>query len=166
MELVSWINQNYGIIVLVLLVILFLFGKKIVGYLKTDKKKNEVVIPINAELPQVTTRSTPSLFAPDAGNDLFSEVGNKSALGSIQEQRGLAKKWINYLREEGKNVVKEERDFHIKHKAKLDDINNKKKDLGLKYTTWTNQLKMIDEMIENQILMEENLKQITHPQNK
>src|SRR3990167_5226782 len=134
----TWLTENYGIILLALVISLILFNKQIKSFFKSKKEKK---IGYKAEVSEYGMDLSESLF--NLENSLFSELQPRDPLSSMKGQREEAEKKL--LTE-----------LQLKRNKML----NNKKQLGMRYTIWMNQLKSLDDMIAAQARMEEEFKRM------
>jgi len=141
MNIEEFLRAYYGFIILGVVVILLLFWNFIINRIKRIKKK-VMDEPLSPGLDD-------ALFSLEQ-EGLFEEIQNKDTLNNFQEQRILAEKRIKQIKEEGKKIVRDEINFVNEYRQKKFQFDRERKSLGMKYSIWVNQLKMIDEMIANQ----------------
>ena len=67
----------------------------------------------------------------------------------------LAEKQIKQIKEDGKKIVRDEFNFINEYRQNKARFDRDRKSLGMKYSVWVNQLRMIDEMIANQSRIKE-----------
>lgn len=148
----EWIRYNYGMIIFFLVILFILFSRSIIKFFikKSVKKEDEKTVYISKE---------PTFDLGDESG-LFDDIKNKDTLDNFQEQKVSAEKQIMQIKEEGKKLIKEEQKFVYEYKQKKARFASNRKQLGMKYTTWMNQLKMVESMIENQIHIEEEFKKM------
>lgn len=136
----EWINANYGLIIfsaVVLAMIGYSFYKK--QKQKKEKKSTEQSYPLSAVVEM----------------DLFEDVITGDSLSSFKKQKLVAEKNISQIKKEALQVVAEEKKIDYEYRQKKLRFANEKKGLGLSYTNYMHQSRIIDEMIQNQIKMQE-----------
>ena len=144
MNAIDWLSANWGLILVVLAIVLFLFGKQIIN--KFRKKKPE----------DVPSEQSAELFKPEV--TLFEDTDN--TISTLQEQKMLAEKWIRYIQAQGKILTKDEEKHNLEYRRNRASFTERKRTLGMQYTTYSNQLNMINTMIENQAQMDASLKKM------
>ncbi len=141
MTIEEFLRAYYGFIILGVVVILLLAWNSAVRYIKKSKAKNLDILPQSG--------LDDALFSLEQ-ESLFEDIQGKDALDSFQEQRAMAEKQINKIKEDGKKMVRDELNFINEYRQKKYQFDRDRKSLGMKYSVWVNQLRMIDEMIANQ----------------
>src|SRR3990167_8774670 len=146
MTIEEFLRTYYGFVILGVVVILLLFWNLIINHIKKFKAKN------TNNLPQSGLND--ALFSLEQ-ESLFEDIQSKDSLDNFQEQRILAEKQIKQIKEDGKKIVRDELNFANEYRQKKDRFDRDRKSLGMKYSIWTSQLKMIDGMIINQAKIRE-----------
>ena len=142
MKIMDWIDANYGLIVISVIVI------AIIGYnyYKKHKQKKQ------DRIEQSYIDSEP------IGMELFEDVQAKDTLSSLKKQKLNAEKNLRQIKVEAKKVVGQESQIDYEYRQRKIQFSNEKKRLGLNYTNYMHQSRIIDEMIQNQIRMQEEFK--------
>ena len=86
----TWLTENYGIILLALVISLILFNKQIKSFFKSKKEKK---IGYKAEVSEYGMDLSESLF--NLENSLFSELQPRDPLSSMKGQREEAEKKLD-----------------------------------------------------------------------
>ena len=136
----EWINANYGLIIFAA-IILAMAGY---SFYKKQKQKKEM---------KLAEQSYP--LSAVAEMDLFEDVIAGDSLSSFKKQKLVAEKNISQIKKEAKQVVVEEKKIDYEYRQKKLQFANEKKRLGLSYTNYMHQSRIIDEMMQNQIKMQE-----------
>lgn len=142
------LRQIYGFVFLIVIIFVILFWRKIIDFFFHKKKKKEDVVMISNEL-----------FPPQQ-DALFGEEGIRMGIADLAEQKTEIEKVITGIKEEGQKILEGEKKLDEEYRQKRLNFSNQKKTLGMKYGTWINQLRLIDNMIENQKRMEESFKKL------
>src|SRR3990167_1630337 len=153
----NWISTYKGYILIGLVISLLLLREIIKRFFRdmvsrlTDKREQESPIPISQD------------YAYDSSidYDLFRSEDSNGSLKSFQRQRAKITRDINKTRIDGKKLVAEEKQFDAKCRQDKQQYIMKRKSMGLQYTNLMNQLRITDEMIENQIRMQDELRKAT-----
>src|SRR3990167_4567483 len=146
MTIEEFLRTYYGFVILGVVVILLLFWNLIINHIKKFKAKN------TNNLPQSGLND--ALFSLEQ-ESLFEDIQSKDTLDNFQEQRMLAEKQIKQIKEDGKKIVRDEFNFINEYRQNKARFDRDRKSLGMKYSVWVNQLRMIDEMITNQSRIKE-----------
>ena len=136
----EWINANYGLIIFAA-IILAMAGY---SFYKKQKQKKEM---------KLAEQSYP--LSAVAEMDLFEDVIAGDSLSSFKKQKLVAEKNISQIKKEAKQVVAEEKKIDYEYRQKKLQFANEKKRLGLSYTNYMHQSRIIDEMMQNQLRMQE-----------
>ena len=136
----EWINANYGLIIFAA-IILAMAGY---SFYKKQKQKKEM---------KLAEQSYP--LSAVAEMDLFEDVIAGDSLSSFKKQKLVAEKNISQIKKEAKQVVVEEKKIDYEYRQKKLQFANEKKRLGLSYTNYMHQSRIIDEMMQNQLRMQE-----------
>ena len=138
----EWINANYGLIVFLAIVIV------IIAYRSYKKFKDT----------RTQSESNSYVDTSEFETELFEDVGTGNSVSSFKKQKLVAEKNIIQIRKEAKQTVAEEKKLDYEFRQKKMQFANEKKRLGLSYTNYMHQSRIIDEMIQNQLRMQEEFK--------
>ena len=146
MNLMEWVRTNYGVIGLGVIV-LIMFGYH---YFKQYKKKK-------AEQP--TSPEGDALQEPILLEmDLFGDITGRDTLGTFRKQKSSVEKGLVQIKQEAKRVVGAEKKLDYEYRQQKIQFANERKRMGLNYTNYMNQHRILDEMIQNQLRMQEEFK--------
>jgi hypothetical protein len=76
------------------------------------------------------------------------------------EQRDLAQQWLSHLTKQNQDLAKNEQSLDQEYRRKKTGYVNQRRILGLKYSTWENQLRMLNQMIQSQKQLEDEAKKL------
>ena len=159
-KITEWASQNYGIVILIAVIILTLFHKQIVSLgakILASKRKEEK----DTGLQFLTVE--PNMQESLAGleeNNLFNDLQKRDTLSVFRQQKAVAEKCIRGVKEEGKQLLEEEKKAALEYQQKLNKFNIGRQQLGIKYNIWLNKLNTLNNMIIQQMHMEEELKKL------
>lgn len=147
-SITEWIRAYYGVVILIGFFMILLFWNSFMHFIKKNKAK------AGSSFMQPMPGIEDSLFSLEQ-EGLFEDIRGKDALDNFQEQKVFAEKQIKQIKEEGKRLVRDETIFIQEYHQKKIKFERDRKNLGIKYTMWANQLKMIENMIVNQARIRE-----------
>lgn len=144
--LIEWFNINYGSVIIGTI---FLVIAGYNSYKKYKQKKGKL-----EEQPYIDT----SLLELE----LFEDNGAGNSLSSFKKQKIVTEKSITQVKKEAKRVVGEEQKLDYEYRQKKMQFANQRKRLGLNYSNYMHQSRIIDEMIQNQMKMQEEFDKTKH----
>jgi len=148
----GWVNANYGLIIFTSL-ILFLVGMHWMN--KYNKKKRQKQLDVPPLMPTSDVLQEQS-FTDEF--DLFEDIQAKDTLTSFKDQKAKIEKKLKQIREEAKKVVGQEKQGDYEYRQRKFQFGNERKRLALNYNNYMHQSRIIDEMIQNQIRLQEEFK--------
>lgn len=155
MEIIEWLNKNYGSIIALGVVLLIIFNKKIKILFSKKKKEEDESISFLEQ----TTDIQGSLDDLEE-NNLFNNMQKKDSLSLFNQQKISSQKYIKHIQKEGKKLIQQEKEVTLEYQQRINQLNIQKKQLGIKYTTGINKLQILENMIASQIRMEEELEKL------
>ena len=147
MAITEWMQSNYGLIIIILIFL------AIAGYnyykKRRQKKQNEYSQREDSYMQE------PALLEADL---LFEDIQGKDNLSTFKKQKQNIEKNLGQVRSKAKNLVNEEKQIDYDYEKHKKQYGMEKKKMGMEYTSWMNQLRIMEEMIQNQARMQEELK--------
>lgn len=169
----TYVQDNYGVIVLSAAILGIVFGKMIYEKITEGRSKRPVPPAPRPQDPPKAPWSPISIPSShiyrfqqseepmfDAPDENYFGNASKYVLSTLEDQKDQAERWIAYIKQESTKISKEQAGLYEEFKNKQDSLSGKQKALEAKYGYWANQLKMVNTMIENQIQMDIQLKQL------
>ena len=147
MAITEWMQSNYGLIIIILIFL------AIAGYnyykKRRQKKQNEYSQREDSYMQE------PALLEADL---LFEDIQGKDNLSTFKKQKQNIEKNLGQVRSKAKNLVNEEKQIDYDYEKHKNQYGMEKKKMGMEYTSWMNQLRIMEEMIQNQARMQEELR--------
>ena len=90
--------------------------------------------------------------------DLFEDAPARDTLSSLKKQKTNAERNLVLIKRDAKKIVATEKQVDYEYMQSKVQFKNEKKRLGLNYTNYMHQSRILDEMIQNQLKMQEDSK--------
>jgi hypothetical protein len=139
-DIENFIVDNYGVIILVMVVGGYYFWKKIMQpYLhrRTEDKERD----FNYDEAPSFLRDLPEIPVP-------------SMVDSYQDQKKKALAELEQLKDDGKKLVADEQRFMEECKTKHTQFVQEKRNYNMRYTMCINHIKMLEDVVQNQKIID------------
>jgi len=142
MSVIEWAEQNYVLITFTIIVLVAILYDRLKPWLKKHKERK-----VSATVPRPLVMSDWNQTPSDT---LYDSQGFEEPEAALQRQYKEAISQMERVRKETEQVRLQEEKDSLECKRKREWYVNKKKILGLQYTTWSAQAQMANKMIEQE----------------